>query len=172
MVWFPINTDSEGEVRRAALRRLVVVLGVAMLLLGSIPGALSATGTGTILVGHPLTTSFSSTEWDFARRNDCNPAGLSSQGLDAWVVDAGSDTHIRVTGSSGTSGVYAISFNIAFYDALCNYIGSNFLWNGGPDVYKSMAGTKWAVISLWSGANANITWKTCTPFVSPFTSCY
>lgn len=155
--------------KRAALRRSVIALLISVALSAAAPAALSATGSGTILIGHPGTAVGTTTEWEFDFMRNCDPSNIKGHGVDGWIIDMESNSHIRVW---ATSGVNPISFNIAFYDSGCNFKGSDSLFNGGSDVYKNGQGNKWAVVSLYYGSNVAFNWKTCSPTAVIPTSCF
>lgn len=157
--------------KRAALRKSLVAVAIFTVIFTSVPQALSATGSGTIIAGHPLTTNVSSTEYEFILRT-CNIATLKTNGLDAWIIDMGSDTHLRAVGKiSGTEITSGISFNVATYSSSCNYTGLALLHSPTNEIYVPIS-AKWAVVTLWSGANVALNWWTCSPSALIPTSCY
>lgn len=154
--------------KRAARRRNLVVMTIGMVL-AILPAAQAATGSGTILLGHPVTQIYGATEVDFKWRSSCNPANVVTQGVDGWVVDMGSETWLRV--QTVSSSVGPVSFNIAFYGADCGFRPGPSIFNGGSNVTRNADGAKWAVISVYSGENVTFNWTTCHPDVFPFTYC-
>lgn len=155
----------------AARRRSFILVLIVSAILLALPGAFGASGSGSVLLGHPGTASFPTlTEYDFWFRASCNPASSVTQGADGYVINLGTDTHVRVKATGAT--VSPVSFNLSFYGADCGYRPGPRVSNGGSDVYKGADGAKWAVVSLYSGENASFNWWTCSPFGNPPTSCF
>lgn len=146
--------------RRARMGLVSIML--AFSLVGVMSGALAASGSATIIGGHPGAWLDGATELAFL--SSCKglatvPADL--QGVDGYVIDVSGNNRFSVTGAPDVGGTPAFSMNARFYAGpRCDYmsvpsralVGTSY----GP---IDITGARYAVISLSYGANIKISWN-------------
>lgn len=157
------------KIRRllSARRSALVCILACGLIVNS--AAQAAQGTGTIQQGHPLTLIDGVTEGQFVV-NRCAGAP-ASQGVDAYVIDLGANTHLSLSSSSsllptGVGGKASYSLNFTFYNNSCHsfayYQGvsvenPNFQRTSWP--YSTLPlGSRWVVVSADYGSNISLTY--------------
>lgn len=145
----------------AGLRGLVAGLALAIASMVATPAVLA--DPGEIRAGHPGTILRGITEYQFRSQGCRSLPAEPWQGADGWVIDLGTNTYLRLTGSSGAP----FALNVVFYKAgpPCDEIGTRYVGNLTRTDWKGAVpeGARWVVVSASYGANVALTYIACTP---------
>ncbi|MCA1840530.1 MAG: hypothetical protein ABR507_07135 [Actinomycetota bacterium] len=164
------------KTNRDRLARSIIGLALVSALVAGISGASASSGTSTIQVGHPGTFLAGITEGDFWLARNCSGIQASTQGVDGIVIDLSGANTLSVSGASPAPGGIATPFsiNIHFYGNGCHPINGTGAPQSGPqklDIHSWTgaipkdafgANARWAVVSVYLGAQVSITYNAYT----------
>ncbi len=139
-------------------KRLIAITAAVLALVVAVPGAMAASGTGSLQVGHPGTAiGTAATELDF-KRNQCSPSATTLKGLDGYIIDVSGFQYVKVVGEANP---VPYGLNLVFFSSNCDYIGTPISkYTTSTSVTSSTGGAKWVVVSASYGARINFSWTT------------
>lgn len=111
---------------------------------------------GTIRIAGPTSAAyFGITDGEFLVVHDCAQMP-ATQGHDAWIVEIPAEfqtgsASLKIEGSDA-SGLYDL--DVYYYDASCGLM-EPYLTEGTNPAGPILGGAKWAVVSMFTGANAS-----------------